>query len=207
VPLISKPIVTNENKVSQINQPVETGNLQAPVNKPIVSKKSIINQPEQKPFADKNKVIEKPKVEENVQLPVKAEKKVVQKSENVQQVVPHISIPAEKQQPEVSKITPQKTETSSQNANPKPTDSKNVKSDNSIVFTIQLEIVKKYREPAMYKDKYNFKEDVYFIERNGEFMYFAGMYDSIDGAKAAITRYGMMGYIVSVDKSLLRKGR
>ena len=92
-------------------------------------------------------------------------------------------------------------------AEPVRVESDDVKLEDGQVYTIQLDVLKQYVDPATYKMKYNYKEDVYYIERNGDFTYFIGSYISIDAAKAAITRYGMMGYIVMIDKTQLKTGK
>ena len=79
--------------------------------------------------------------------------------------------------------------------------------DNPNIFTIQLDELKSYREPSYYNQKYRLKENVYYQESHGLFLYFLGMYDSMDEAKAAITRYGLMGYIIGIDKNLLKRGK
>jgi len=92
-------------------------------------------------------------------------------------------------------------------AEPVRVESDDVKLEDGQVYTIQLDVLKQYVDPATFKVKYNYKEDVYYIERNGDFTYFIGSYISIDAAKAAITRYGMMGYIVMIDKTQLKTGK
>jgi hypothetical protein len=77
--------------------------------------------------------------------------------------------------------------------------------NNMYLYTIQLDVREDYVDPAYYKEKYNLKVDVFYMERNSEFRYYAGNFSNIEAAKAAITRYGLMGYIVSVDQSLLKK--
>ena len=79
--------------------------------------------------------------------------------------------------------------------------------DNPNIYTIQLDELKSYREPSYYNQKYRLKENVYYQESHGLFLYFLGMYNSMDEAKAAITRYGLMGYIVGIDKNLLKRGK
>ena len=80
-------------------------------------------------------------------------------------------------------------------------------SDNPNIYTIQIDELKSYRNPSYYNDKYRLNENVYYQERDGLFKYYLGMYDSVDEAKAAITRFGLMGYIVGLDKNLLKKRR
>lgn len=108
------------------------------------------------------------------------------------------SLPTTKSQPENIKNKP-----AVQVA--KPDDSKPADQDNAYLYTIQLDVQNSYVDPAYYKEKYNLKEEVFYMERKGEFLYFAGNFNSIDAAKAAITRHGLMGYIVTVDRSLLKK--
>lgn len=80
-------------------------------------------------------------------------------------------------------------------------------SDNPNIYTIQLDELKSYREPSYYNQKYKLKENVYYQQSHGLFLYYLGMYDSMAEAKAAITRYGLMGYIVGIDKNLLKRGK
>ncbi len=80
-------------------------------------------------------------------------------------------------------------------------------SKNPNIFTIQLDELKSFREPSYYNQKYKLKENIYYQESHGLFLYFLGMYDSLDEAKAAITRHGLMGYIVGMDKNLLKRGK
>jgi septal ring-binding cell division protein DamX len=79
--------------------------------------------------------------------------------------------------------------------------------ENKYMYSIQLDVQNTYIDPTYYKKKYNLNEDVLFMERKGEFVYYTGNYNTIDAAKAAITRYGLMGYIVSVDRKLLKKSK
>jgi hypothetical protein len=53
--------------------------------------------------------------------------------------------------------------------------------------------------------KFGFKEDVYYYEEDGVFTYYFGSYNTVDEARGDIARYGLSGYIVQIDKSLLKK--
>ena len=87
-------------------------------------------------------------------------------------------------------------------------DSKTPKTGESFMYVIQLDIRKTYCDPSIYKEKYNLKDEVYYLESNGKFLYYTGNYATIDDAKAAITRYGLMGFIMKMeDRSALKKKR
>ena len=145
----------------------------------------------------------------------KSDNKVNTQSQISQPVLSKVNVPVKNQLPVTQSISPKTQPLTKQIANAavisgnKP-DEKAVTSevasqDNPYLYTIQLDVQKSYIDPAYYKEKYNLKEDVFYMDRNGEFRYFTGNYSTIEAAKAAITRYGLMGYIVKVDRSLLKK--
>ncbi len=72
-------------------------------------------------------------------------------------------------------------------------------------YSIQLDALKTYRDPAFYKTKYNLKEDVLYTESNGEYKYYTGSYTTIDRAKADITRLKLPGFPVAINKLELKK--
>ena len=72
-------------------------------------------------------------------------------------------------------------------------------------YSVQLDILKSYREPSFYKDKFKLTEDVMYIEKNGEFKYYVGNYKTIEEAKTDITKFGLSGFPVIVDRALLMK--
>ena len=80
------------------------------------------------------------------------------------------------------------------------------KSQDSYMYVIQLDIQKTYNDPAVYKAKYNLKDEVYYLESNGKYLYYTGNFATIEEAKAAITRYGLMGFIMKMeDRSALKR--
>ena len=130
-----------------------------------------------------------------VKTPVqKAESNVSKVNPGDKNQLPVIQPASPKTEPETKQTT---TSVSSASAN----------QENNYLYTIQLDVQNTYVDPTYYKKKYNLKEDVFFMERKGEFVYYAGNYNTIDDAKAAITRYGLMGYIVTVDRTLLKKSK
>ncbi|MDP4239748.1 MAG: hypothetical protein Q8904_09815 [Bacteroidota bacterium] len=74
-----------------------------------------------------------------------------------------------------------------------------------VTYTIQLDALKTYRDPSFYKDKYKLKNDVLYLEKDGEFKYYTGDYTSLDAAKADIAKLGLAGFPVAVDRALLKK--
>jgi hypothetical protein len=72
-------------------------------------------------------------------------------------------------------------------------------------LTIQIDATKEFHDPSYYKMKFGFKEDVYYYEEDGVFTYYFGSYNTVDEARGDIARYGLSGYIVQIDKSLLKK--
>jgi hypothetical protein len=74
-------------------------------------------------------------------------------------------------------------------------------SDKKYLYTIQLDASKIFRDPNYYKNKFGLPFDVVCVEKEGVRKYYAGSYESIDAAKADIARYGMTGFIVSIEES------
>ena len=107
----------------------------------------------------------------------------------------------------LAKQTPNPVDVTKNKSIGNPVTSESANQENTNLYTIQLDVQNTYVDPTYYKKKYNLKEDVFFMERKGEFVYYAGNYNTIDDAKAAITRYGLMGYIVTVDRTLLKKSK
>lgn len=65
-------------------------------------------------------------------------------------------------------------------------------------YSIQLDALKTYVDPKIYKEKYVLKQDVRCVEENGIFKYLTGRYKNTNDARADIARYGMSGYIIFV---------
>lgn len=78
---------------------------------------------------------------------------------------------------------------------------------NSLIYSIQLDVVRNFVNPNDYKEKFNLKMDVYYIEKDSMYYYYTGNYESIEAAKADISRYGLSGYIKQVDRTLFKKGK
>lgn len=87
----------------------------------------------------------------------------------------------------------------------KPKDDSMPAYDNDKPYTVQLDVLTTFRDPSHYKTKYGLKEDVLYLEKDGEFRYYLGSYATLDEARAAIARYGLSGYIVQIDRSQLKK--
>ncbi len=73
-------------------------------------------------------------------------------------------------------------------------------------FAIQLDVLKNFKDPAYYQDKYKLKNEVLYTNINGEFKYYSGEYQSIEMAKADIAKIKIQGFPVEIDKKLLKKG-
>lgn len=72
-------------------------------------------------------------------------------------------------------------------------------------LTIQIDASRDFVNPESYKMKYGFKGDVYYYQEAGFYRYYYGSYENVDAAKTDIARYGLSGYIVQIDKTLLKK--
>ncbi|HLP04392.1 MAG TPA: hypothetical protein VK152_03085 [Paludibacter sp.] len=79
------------------------------------------------------------------------------------------------------------------------------KSDKGIPYMIQLDAITEFRKPSYYKLKYGLPNEVLYTETNGVYKYYIGSYPTIEAARNDIARYGLSGYIVQVDMSLLKK--
>jgi len=77
---------------------------------------------------------------------------------------------------------------------------------NSQTYTIQLDALKTFRDPSFYKIKFKLPEDAMWLEKDGVFKYYTGGYPTIEAADADILKYGLSGYVVQVDRKLLKKG-
>jgi len=77
---------------------------------------------------------------------------------------------------------------------------------NPATYSIQLDALKSYREPAFYKTRFKLKGEVLYLEQGGEYKYYTGVYSSLEAAKADIVKLGLKGFPVVVDRSLLKAG-
>jgi hypothetical protein len=73
------------------------------------------------------------------------------------------------------------------------------------LYTIKLDASRVFRDPEYYKLKYSLPFDVNCVDKGDELVYYAGKYETIDAAKADIARYGISGYIVSIEEQDLKK--
>ena len=171
----------NQSAKPIVEQPIKTTEQpKTTVEKPVRVSKIPVQVPASKPIANKTvPVVTEPK--KNAEKPAPIVEKVAPKSESQTSETPKVT-------------TANETETT--------------KTSNSFKYVIQLDIRKTYCDPAIYKEKYNLKDEVYYLELNGKFLYYTGNYETIDDAKAAITRYGLMGFIIRMeDRSALKKRR
>ncbi len=79
------------------------------------------------------------------------------------------------------------------------------KSETGQSYAIQMDVLKTYRDPSYYKEKFNLKTDVFYTENNGEYKYYTGDYSSMDEARSDIARNGINGFPVAVDRPTLIK--
>ncbi len=97
-------------------------------------------------------------------------------------------------------------EVSSAVTNPKSTEKeKNEIKKPDMSYAIQLDALKSYRDPSFYQKKYKLKNEVLYTDKKGEFKYFTGKYSTIESAKADIKKFGLTGFPVLIDQSLLKK--
>lgn len=74
-------------------------------------------------------------------------------------------------------------------------------------YSIQLDALKTYKDPAYYKTKFNLKDEVLITNVNGEYKYFVGNYKTIEEAKADISKLGVVGFPAVVDGLKLNKAK
>jgi hypothetical protein len=89
-------------------------------------------------------------------------------------------------------------------------DIEELEDQNLPLYVIQLDALRNYLDPELYKEKYNLKDEILFVEEDGLYKYYTGNYKTIDEAKSDLARLGMAGYIISYDRlkrsSTLKKG-
>jgi len=71
-------------------------------------------------------------------------------------------------------------------------------------YAIELATSKTYRKPSAIKNKYKLKGDVLYAEQDGVYKYYTGNYATQKEAKVAMTKLGVLGKAVAVDRSLLK---
>jgi len=79
-----------------------------------------------------------------------------------------------------------------------------VPKDGAETYAIELASSKTYRKPSAIKNKYKLKGDVLYTEQDGVYKYYTGNYATQKEAKAAMTKLGIAGNAVAVDRSLLK---
>jgi hypothetical protein len=73
-------------------------------------------------------------------------------------------------------------------------------------YAIQIDMLKSFREPDYFKNKYNLDEEVLYVEQDGNFKYYIGSFESIDDARAKITKLGISEFFaVDVEPAQLKK--